>query len=71
MSHARVKDPLEINFDDMDIATGLVSALLCAYYLYTKHWVMNNLLGLAFSVQGIAMLNLGSWKNGAILLVRQ
>lgn len=54
----------------MDIFTGFVSLLFCAYYIYTKHWVMNNIIGLAFSAQGVAMLALGSWRNGAVLLVR-
>ena len=54
----------------MDIFTGLVSVIFCGYYVYTKHWVMNNILGLAFSVQGVYLIDLGSWKNGAILLVR-
>lgn len=53
----------------MDIATGFVSAIFCGYYIYSKNWLMNNVLGLAFSVQGVALLSLGSWKNGAILLV--
>lgn len=34
-----------------------------------KHWVANNVLGLAFAIQGISMLSLGSYKVGCILLV--
>ncbi|KHN21824.1 hypothetical protein glysoja_044062 [Glycine soja] len=33
-----------------------------------KHWLANNTLGLAFCIQGIEMLSLGSFKTGAILL---
>jgi len=34
----------------------------------TKHWISNNILGLSFSIQGIALLSLGSYKVGCILL---
>ncbi|KAL5194104.1 Signal peptide peptidase [Glycine soja] len=34
----------------------------------SKHWLANNTLGLAFCIQGIEMLSLGSFKTGAILL---
>lgn len=34
-----------------------------------KHWLANNMLGLAFSIQGIEHLSLGSTKIGAMLLV--
>ena len=33
-----------------------------------KHWLANNILGLAFCIQGIEILSLGSFKTGAILL---
>ncbi|RCV19584.1 hypothetical protein SETIT_3G397500v2 [Setaria italica] len=34
----------------------------------SKHWLANNVLGIAFCIQGIEMLSLGSFKTGAILL---
>jgi len=34
----------------------------------TKHWISNNILGLSFSIQGVAMLALASYKVGCILL---
>jgi len=35
----------------------------------TKKWWINNLLGCAFSIQGIEMLSLGSYLIGVLLLV--
>jgi minor histocompatibility antigen H13 len=37
-------------------------------YLLTKNWIANNLIGLCFSVQAIALINVTSWKIGATLL---
>jgi len=47
------------------IALALVVAV---YYLYSNHWLCSNLFGIAFSIQGIELLSLGSYLNGAILL---
>lgn len=58
----------EIKFDNADIVSVLVGAVLGTWYLITKHWCGNNLLGIAFSIQGIEHLSLGSYKVGAILL---
>ncbi|MCO5597047.1 hypothetical protein L7F22_051121 [Adiantum nelumboides] len=41
----------------------------CLWYVLKKHWLANNLLGLAFSIEGIELLSLGTFKIGAILLV--
>lgn len=51
-----------------DVVALIAAVLLCWWYAVTKHWMLSNVLGLAFSVQGIALLSLGSYKNGAILL---
>jgi minor histocompatibility antigen H13 len=37
-------------------------------HLYRRHWITNDLLGIAFSVYGIENLHLASFKAGAILL---
>ena len=43
-------------------------AAAAAAYAVTRKWWLNNLLGAAFSVQGIEMLALGSYAIGVILL---
>ncbi|KAG5186262.1 putative aspartyl protease family A22B [Tribonema minus] len=40
-----------------------------AVYFQTKHWTMNNILGISFCVQALERISLGSYKIGAILLV--
>jgi len=57
-----------IKFDTIDIVITLISIAVGAWYIYTKHWIANNILGLAFSIQGITLLALGSYKVGCILL---
>jgi len=64
----RSKDPIELEFGKADIVAFIASAMVAAWYVYTKHWISNNILGLAFSIQGVAMLSLGSYKVGCILL---
>ena len=44
------------------------SLLLAVYWLWSNHWLSSNLFGVAFSIQGIELLSLGSYLNGLILL---
>jgi len=54
---------------------NLVVATVCLYvihlYLNSKHWILNNILGLCFSYQGVALLGLQikSYKVACILMV--
>lgn len=53
--------------------THLSIAVLCCStigisHLYRRHWITNNLLGMAFSIFGIEFLHLASFKAGVILL---
>lgn len=61
-------EPYELEFSTSDIFSLIVASLIGFWYIMTKHWVSNNILGLSFSIQGIAMLSLGSYKVGCILL---
>lgn len=45
-----------------------MSSLVAIWYIAENHWAASNLFGAAFSIQGIEMLSLGSYRNGAILL---
>ncbi|GJP54301.1 hypothetical protein CLOM_g13407 [Closterium sp. NIES-68] len=58
----------EIELTMAQAVAGIPSAAFCVWYVTRKHWFANNALGLAFSLQGIEMLSLGSFKIGAILL---
>jgi minor histocompatibility antigen H13 len=60
---------LEIEFTKSQVVAGIPGTFFCGWYALQKHWLANNILGLAFCIQGIEMLSLGSFKTGAILLV--
>ncbi|XP_058724718.1 signal peptide peptidase-like [Vicia villosa] len=59
---------LDIEFTKSQIIAAIPGTFFCAWYALKKHWLANNTLGLAFCIQGIEMLSLGSFKTGAILL---
>uniref|UniRef100_A0A2N9J472 Signal peptide peptidase n=1 Tax=Fagus sylvatica TaxID=28930 RepID=A0A2N9J472_FAGSY len=61
---------LDIEFTRSQIIAAIPGTFFCAWYASQKHWLANNILGLAFCIQGIEMLSLGSFKTGAILLVQ-
>ncbi|KAH7314699.1 hypothetical protein KP509_21G016600 [Ceratopteris richardii] len=52
-----------------EIIAGVPATGFCSWYVIKKHWLANNVLGLAFAIEGIELLSLGSFKIGAILLV--
>jgi len=45
------------------------SFIFCVCYFKSKHWALNNVLGISFCLQGIERFSLGTYKIGAILLV--
>ncbi|KAL7126954.1 hypothetical protein ABFS83_14G221700 [Erythranthe nasuta] len=59
---------LEVEFTKSQIIAAIPGTFFCVWYASKKHWLANNILGLAFCIQGIEMLSLGSFKTGAILL---
>jgi len=62
------KAPVQIQWSGVGILSTIVGAAIGAWYVCTKHWIANNVLGLSFSVQGVAFLSLGSYRIGCILL---
>jgi len=62
------KDPIQIEFGKADILSFIIALGIGGWYVSTKHWIANNIFGLSFSIQGVAMLSLGSYKVGCILL---
>ncbi|XP_072988518.1 signal peptide peptidase 1 [Typha latifolia] len=57
-----------VEFTKSQIVASIPGIFFCIWYAKQKHWLANNVLGIAFSIQGIEMLSLGSFKTGAILL---
>lgn len=62
------REPLDFSFNALDVGLALVSACTAGAYALTKKWWLNNLLAVAFSLQGIEMISLGSFLIGCILL---
>ncbi|GAB4813141.1 hypothetical protein N2152v2_000187 [Parachlorella kessleri] len=65
---AVLKEGLDISFTYLEGLIGLAASAFCTWYYTRKHWMANNVLGLAFSLQGIEHLSLGAVLNGVILL---
>lgn len=52
-----------------DVASLAAGAVVAGAYAATKHWLLNNALGVAFTVEAIRQISLGTYQNGALLLV--
>ncbi|KAL4427143.1 hypothetical protein ABPG77_001147 [Micractinium sp. CCAP 211/92] len=63
-----LKEGLEFSFTPLEALVALPASPFCVWYYRRKHWFANNVLGLAFSLQGIEHLSLGAVQNGVILL---
>ncbi|CAG2179653.1 unnamed protein product, partial [Oppiella nova] len=59
---------IDYRFDSRDFLTLAVCAVLGVWYLFKKHWIANNLFGLAFAVNGVELLHLNNIVTGCILL---
>jgi minor histocompatibility antigen H13 len=63
-----LEKPVLVKFGVHEIAGWIVSLVIVYLYITTKGWIYNNIIGLSFSVQGIAILSLGSYVIGCVLL---
>ena len=59
----------KLNANVADAFAFLCSAIFVVQYFVTKHWTMNNVMGICFCLQGIERFSLGTYRIGAILLV--
>lgn len=57
-----------MELDKLDLVCMAVAAPFGAFYVHTKHWVANNILGISFSINGVAMLSLGRFQIACLLL---
>nr|XP_020670320.1 minor histocompatibility antigen H13 [Pogona vitticeps] len=55
-------------FDTKDLVCLAMSSVVGVWYLLRKHWIANNLFGLAFSLNGVELLHLNNVSTGCILL---
>jgi minor histocompatibility antigen H13 len=56
-------------FTVAELLSLVLSIIFSVQYFRTKHYMMNNILGISFCIQSIERISLGSYKVGAILLV--
>ncbi|PUZ44266.1 hypothetical protein GQ55_8G076200 [Panicum hallii var. hallii] len=68
LTHFDARSVLSVEFTKSQIVASVPGFFFCMWYASKKHWLANNVLGIAFCIQGIEMLSLGSFKTGAILL---
>lgn len=59
---------LDFRVDAVDLSSFAVSAVLAIWYLLQKHWIANNMFGIAFAINGVELLHLNSVTTGCILL---
>jgi len=52
----------------LDLVALALGVSVSIVYVSTGSWLASNMFGMAFSIQGIEMLSLGSYLNGCILL---
>jgi len=55
-------------FNTESIVCFLIALAIGVWYFMKKHWIANNIFGLAFAVNGIEFLQLNKIVNGCILL---
>jgi len=58
--------PSDVNW--LDILTLLLGSLVGIAYYQTKHWALNNVFGICFSIFGIANIQMGQYSTGFVLL---
>uniref|UniRef100_A0A671SEX2 Minor histocompatibility antigen H13-like n=1 Tax=Sinocyclocheilus anshuiensis TaxID=1608454 RepID=A0A671SEX2_9TELE len=55
-------------FDTKDLICLVISSVVGVWYVLKKHWIANNLFGLAFALNGVELLHLNNVSTGCILL---
>ncbi|CAB3409914.1 unnamed protein product [Caenorhabditis bovis] len=71
ISEASKKDVdylFKMEIDCHDIIALIICSPVLISHLTKRHWITNNLIGIAFSILGIERLHLSSFKAGALLL---
>lgn len=55
-------------YSQFDILCGVLSTILALLYVFTAHWLTNNLIGIMFCIFAIQNVYMGNFKIGAGLL---
>ncbi|KAL0099890.1 hypothetical protein PUN28_019965 [Cardiocondyla obscurior] len=67
-SDDKKKHIIDYKFNLHDIVCLVCCSLVGAWYLLKKHWIANNLFGIAFAINGVELLHLNNVVTGCILL---
>jgi len=59
---------IDYEFNTHDLVCLGLCTCVGVWYLLKKHWIANNLLGMAFAVNGVELLHLNNVVTGCILL---
>jgi minor histocompatibility antigen H13 len=59
---------IDYQFTSHDIVCVGFCSLIGLWYIYKKHWLANNLFGMAFAINGVELLHLNNVVTGCILL---
>ncbi|GJX59453.1 signal peptide peptidase [Tanacetum coccineum] len=67
--------PLDVEFTRSQVVAAIPGTFFCVWYVAEKHWLANNILGLAFCIQGLGAIS-GSdiscvvvFKYGSVILL--
>ncbi|KAN0061791.1 hypothetical protein ACQY0O_005784 [Thecaphora frezii] len=59
---------LKARFTHVDVGLFLASVVLNGLYIFTKNWIISNLLALSLALNAISLMTLDSFRTGAIML---
>lgn len=65
---SKKEDLIDYKFSSHDVVCLIISTVIGVWYLLKKHWIANNLFGIAFAVNGVELLHLNNIVTGIILL---
>lgn len=60
---------VDASFSLADFISFLGSAALCAIHLQSRHFMLNNIIGICLCIQAIEKISIGSYKIAAVLLL--
>ncbi|XP_011308264.1 minor histocompatibility antigen H13 [Fopius arisanus] len=64
----KIEDIINYTFNLHDIVCLICCSMIGVWYLLQKHWVANNLFGIAFAINAVELLHLNNIVTGCILL---
>mmetsp|Transcript_23805 Transcript_23805/g.73257 ORF Transcript_23805/g.73257 Transcript_23805/m.73257 type:complete len:341 (-) Transcript_23805:1547-2569(-) len=62
------KDTLDLHFSAAQAMCFVVAVATLVTYWLSKHWLLNNAIAACLCLSGLEMINIGSFRNAAIML---